>query len=101
MGSTFTHEVRRIAKTHLEKLLREYPSMVRLTTTGKAFDRWCDLCATRVNQLEVEGYVKSKAARDDFIEKAAEAFAGRTLQLAEKDFENKESKLKLPENNNA
>lgn len=79
----FQSRVKEIAKSHLKDSLKEYAGKFKFLTEGYKFDKFCELCTMRLLQLDTAGYVKSQFAIDDFIKKAATAYALKQLELQE------------------
>lgn len=76
----FPTQVKRIAEDHLRLVLGHYSSRMSFLFEPVKFDKWCRLCAERVNQMDMAGYVKSREAMVQFIESAARAYADVQLR---------------------
>lgn len=86
------YQVNWVAETFLRQLLSNYPSQLRACLEYERFPVWCRLCAERLNQLDLAGFVKSKAAAEHFIRVAVLSYARHQI---------KKEGLKIPSNTSA
>lgn len=71
-------QVKRAAEDYLNRALEgKQQYILNRIKREPEFSKWVELCHVRCNQLDLEGYVKSKYAMNDFIQKAACAYAMR------------------------
>lgn len=73
------HQVKWIAESHLREVLKQYPGITKTLLESSKFYKWCKLCTERANQLDLAGYVRSKWAMTNFIQKAVSAYAYHQL----------------------
>lgn len=76
----FPYQVKWQAEKHLRLVLKEYPGILRYVLRPHVFETWVRLCTERLNQLDLAGYVRSKAAAEQFIKAAACAYADVQLK---------------------
>jgi len=76
----FKTQVKWIAEKHLREVLKDYPGILAYVLRRERFDRWCQLCAERLNQLDLAGYVRSKYAVDHFVKTGACMYADHQLK---------------------
>jgi hypothetical protein len=88
----FPYQVKWVAEKYLRMLLSNYPSQLRVCMEDEKFPLWCRLCSERLNQLDLAGFVRSRAAVDHFIKTAVIAYAKHQL---------KKASLKVPTQNNS
>lgn len=78
----YPSDVKLVASHFLKTTLRSYPGLLKYLFEPHRWDLWVRMCAERCNQLDLAGYVPSKAAMNKFIEDAASAYADRQLKNA-------------------
>lgn len=71
----FKTDVKRVAETHLNRVLSQYPGIVKSVTQGEKWEKFLSLTAEKCNQLDVAGYIPSREALADFIVKRTRSFA--------------------------
>lgn len=78
----FSYQVKWVAETFLRELLGNHPSQLRACLEYERFPVWCRLCAERLNQLDLAGFVRSDAAVKHFIKVAVLAYAKHQIEKA-------------------
>lgn len=78
----FSYHVKWSAERVLRQVLANYPSQLRVCLEDEKFGKWCRLCAEKLNQLDIAGYVRSQYAIDHFIKVAALAYARYQIEKA-------------------
>ena len=73
------HLVRNRAETFVKEALKDYPVLMKAILRKPNWDKWVELCHLRCNQLDMAGYVSGGWALNDFIDKAASAYAHKVL----------------------
>jgi hypothetical protein len=66
----FSYQVRWIAERHLREILKPVPGVLKFLLEETKFQKWCELCAVRLNELNRLGAVRSRFAVQDFIKTA-------------------------------
>jgi hypothetical protein len=76
----FSYQVKWIAEKFLRETLNDYPGVLNYLLEHEKFGKWTRLCAERLTQLDMAGYVKSGSAVDEFIKVAAARYAEKQLE---------------------
>lgn len=75
----FFTQVKWTAENHLRYVLSEYPAQLRQVLKEENFNKFCNLMAERLNQLDIAGYIGGKFGFDEFVKCGATLFAKNEL----------------------
>lgn len=75
----FRHQVKDETERYLDLLLADQKSILREIKRQPDFDKWIDRLTHRCNELDTIGWVPSKWAMYDFIQKANIHYANKVL----------------------
>ena len=73
-------QIQVIAKDHLKTVLFNYPSIYRRLVIIPEFKIWSTLCEVRTKEMIEAKFIRSKFAMNDFVKKAAVAYAKKRLE---------------------
>jgi hypothetical protein len=74
--------VQRIAEPKLREILKDYPGIQRELIDNWKFQKWCELCAIKMNQLFIANYVRSHVGMIRTIQLLAIDYAERQLMYS-------------------
>jgi hypothetical protein len=71
--------VQRIAEPKLREVLKDYPGIQREIIGNWKFQKWCELCASKINQLYIANYIRGQVGMIRTIHHLAIDYAERQL----------------------
>jgi hypothetical protein len=71
--------VKRIAEPKLRDILKDYPGVQREIIDNWKFSKWCELCASKINQLYIANYIRGQVGMIRTIQHLAIDYAERQL----------------------